>query len=175
MPGVLLPLLLVLKKSGEMRPILNLRVFNKSVARRTRKFRMLTVRALLQCVREGDWFTSLVLKDAYFHVPIFKTHRKFLCFAFMGMAYEYWCLPFGYSLAPHTFSKCVEAALGSLRHQGKIIIFYLDNLLVLSHSGNGEKRHHGIDRAPFPPGLCMNWEKKPLHFPAVSWSIWVSP
>jgi len=34
----------------EMRPILDLRILNKSVT--TRKFRMLTVRALLRCVRE---------------------------------------------------------------------------------------------------------------------------
>ena len=59
---------LVSKKSGEKRPILDLRVFNRFVA--ARKFRMLTVGALLRCVREGDWFTSLDLKDAYFHVPI---------------------------------------------------------------------------------------------------------
>ena len=77
---------LVSKKSGEKRPILDLRVFNRFVA--ARKFRMLTIRALLGCVREGDWFTSLDLKDAYFHIPVRPAHRKFLRFAFMGVAYE---------------------------------------------------------------------------------------
>ena len=56
---------------------------------------MLTIRALLRCVREGDWFTSLDLKNAYFHVPVRQVHRKFLRFAFMGVAYVYQCLPFG--------------------------------------------------------------------------------
>ena len=60
---------------------------------------MLTVGALFRCVREGDWLTSLDLKVAYFHVHVRQAHRKFLHFAFMGMAYEYQCLPFGYSLA----------------------------------------------------------------------------
>ena len=64
---------LVSKKSGEMRPILDLRVFNRFVA--ARKFRMLTIRALLRCVREGHWSTSLDLKDAYFHVPV-RQDRK---------------------------------------------------------------------------------------------------
>ena len=54
---------LVSKKSGEKVPILDLPVFNRFVA--ARKFRMLTIRPLLRCVREGDWFTSLDLKDAY--------------------------------------------------------------------------------------------------------------
>lgn len=74
------------------------------------------------------------LKDAYFHVPILKVHKKCFCFALMGVAYEYQCLPFSYALAPHTFSKCVEAALKPLRRQGKRIIFYLDALLILSPS-----------------------------------------
>ena len=107
-------------------------MFNKSVA--VRKFRMLTIRALLRFVRKGDWFTSLDLKDAYFHVPVRQAHRRFLRFAFMGVAYEYQCLPFGYSLAPRTFSKCVEAALGPLRRQGKRVLFYLDDLQILSSS-----------------------------------------
>jgi len=55
---------------------------------------------------------------------LFKAHRKFLCFAFMGVAYKYQCLAFGYSLALCTFSKCMEAALEPLRRQGKRILFY---------------------------------------------------
>jgi hypothetical protein len=149
---------LVSKKSGEMRPILDLRVFNRFVA--TRKFRMLTVGALFRCVREDDWFTSLDLKDAYFHVPVRQAHRKFLRFAFMGMAYEYQCLPFGYSLAPRTFSKCVETALEPLRRQGKRILFYLDDLLILSNSEETARRDTMlvINHLSFL-GFAINWEK----------------
>ena len=114
---------LVSKKSGEKRPILDLRVLNRFVA--ARKFRMLTIRALLRIVREGDWFTSLDLKDAYFHVPVRQAHRKFLSFAFMGVTYEYQCLPFSYSLAPRTFSKCVETALGPLRRQATSTTYFI--------------------------------------------------
>ena len=127
---------LVSKKSGEKRPILDLHVFNRFVA--TRKFRMLSIKALLRCVREDDWFTSLDLKDAYFHVPVQQAHRKIL--RFMGVAYEYQCLPFSYSLAPRIFSKCVEMALGPLRRQGKRVLFYLDDLLILSNSEEAARR-----------------------------------
>ncbi|XP_059892735.1 uncharacterized protein LOC132446441 [Gadus macrocephalus] len=149
---------LVSKKSGEKRPILDLRVFNRFVS--TRKFRMLTVGALFRCVREGDWFTSLDLKDAYFHVPVRQAHRKFLRFVFMGMAYEYQCLPFGNSLAPRTFSKCVETALEPLRRQGKRILFYLDDLLILSNSEETARRDTMlvINHLSFL-GFAINWEK----------------
>ena len=62
-------------------------------------------------VQPGDWFTTIDLKDAYFHVEIAPEHRKYLRFAFQGIAYEYNRLPFGYSLSPRTFSKCVATAL----------------------------------------------------------------
>jgi len=87
-----------------MRPILDLHVLNKSIV--TRKFRMFTVRALLQCVRLVH---VLGLQGCYFDIPILKAHRRFLHFAFMGVAYEYQCLLFGYALAPRTISKCVGA------------------------------------------------------------------
>ena len=33
-------------------------------------FHMLPIRRVLQCVKPGDWFTSIDLKDAYFHVTV---------------------------------------------------------------------------------------------------------
>ncbi len=66
-------------------------------------------------VRHGDWFTSIDLKDAYFHIKIYPPHRKFLRFAFLGVAYEYLVLPFGLSLSPRVFVKCTEAVLTPLR------------------------------------------------------------
>ena len=52
----------------------------------------------------GNWFTTIDLKDVYFHVEIAPEHRKYLRCAFQGIAYEYNRLPFGYSLSPRTFS-----------------------------------------------------------------------
>ena len=100
---------LVLKKTMEFRPILDLRSLNRHIA--CREFRMLTIKQLLGLVQPGDWFTTIDLNDAYFHVEIAPKHRKYLRFAFQGIAYEYNRLPFGYSLSPRTFSKCVATAL----------------------------------------------------------------
>lgn len=83
------------KKGGGMRPILDLRALNKHL--RQYRFRMLTHVTLLKFVRPGDWFTTLDLADAYYHIRIYPPHRKFLRFAFQGVIYEYLVLPFGRS------------------------------------------------------------------------------
>ena len=159
--GFYSPYFLVPKKSGGMRPILDLRVLNAAIVQRP--FRMLTVKQLLECVRPGDWMTSVDLKDAYFHIPIVPEHRKFLRFAVGESCYEYQRLPFGYSLAPRTFSKCVEAALEPLRRQGFRILTYIDDWLILAPSREGAQAHTAILMDHVSRlGLVINREKSVL-------------
>ncbi len=61
-------------------------------------------------------------------------HRRFLIFAFEGVAYQYKVLPFGPSLAPCTFTRCMDAALFPLRQIGIRILNYLDDWLILAQS-----------------------------------------
>ncbi|KAK5883800.1 hypothetical protein CesoFtcFv8_020091 [Champsocephalus esox] len=95
---------------------------------------MLTIKQVMECVHQGDWYISIDLKDDYFHITIIPKHRKFLRFSFQGIAYQFNRLPFGYSLAPRTFPKCVETALEPLRRGGMRVLFYLDDLLLLARS-----------------------------------------
>ena len=55
---------LVPKKTGGLRPILDLALFNKYIVERP--YHMLTIRRVFQWVKLGNWFTSIDLKDAYF-------------------------------------------------------------------------------------------------------------
>ncbi len=123
---------LVPKKDGGLRPILDLRRLNHALMRRP--FRMITLKQILSQICTEDWFCSLDLKDAYFHIQIAPHHRRFLRFAFEGVAYQYTVLPFGLSLAPRTFTKCMDAALSPLRQMGIRILNYLDDWLILAQS-----------------------------------------
>ena len=77
---------------------------------------------------------TIDLKDAYFLVPIHRIHRIYLRFAFGGIAYQFNALPFGLSLAPRVFTKCVEAAITPLRLRCLRVYNYLDDWLVAAHS-----------------------------------------
>ncbi len=127
---------LVHKKDGGLRPILDLRRLNHALMRRP--FRMITLKQILSQIRTEDWFCSLDLKDAYFHIQIAPHHRRFLRFAFEGVAYQYTVLPFGLSLAPRTFTKCMDAALSPLRQEWLILAqseveLLSHRTLILSH------------------------------------------
>ncbi len=103
---------LVPKKTGGIRPILSLSLFNKSIM--VRPFHMLTRECWNVCARK---ITACLwnLKDTYFHIPSIPKQRQFLCFLFQVMRYQCNCVPFGFSLAPQTFSKCAETALQPLK------------------------------------------------------------
>ncbi|KAK7907218.1 hypothetical protein WMY93_015830 [Mugilogobius chulae] len=120
------------KGSAALRPILDLRVLNKHLRRF--KFRMLTHKVLCRSIRREDWFTTIDLSDAYFHISVHPAHRKFLRFSYKETVYEYQVIPFGLSLAPRVFSKCVEAALAPLRATGIRIFSYIDDYLICSDS-----------------------------------------
>ena len=81
--GFLLPLFSH-SKARELvpRPILDLRVLNRHLRKYT--FRMLTHKVLCRSIRPGDWFVTIDLSDAYFHIAIHPAHRKFLRFAFQN-------------------------------------------------------------------------------------------
>ncbi len=77
---------LVPKKDGGLRPILDLRHLNQTLMKRP--FRMITSKQILSQICPGDWFFSIDLKDTYFHIQIAPHHRRFLRFAFEGVAYH---------------------------------------------------------------------------------------
>ena len=116
---------LVPKKEGGFRPILALRGLNSFL--KVLPFHMLKTAEVLQAFARQSWFTSINLKDAYFHVPIAPHHMPYLRFAFEGRAYQYRVLPFGLSLAPRIFTRCMRAALAPMQATGMQILSYLDD------------------------------------------------
>ncbi len=118
---------------------------------------MITLKQILAQIRPRDWFSSVDLKDAYFHIQITPHHRCFLRFSFEGTAYQSSVLPFGLALAPSTFSKCLDAALSPLRASRMRILNYLDDWLILAQSRDTLLSHIASSL-----GLCVNKQKSIL-------------
>ncbi len=63
------------KEGWGLRPILDLERLRHAA-------QMLTLRQIMPQIRSEDWFVTIDLKDAYFHISILLCHRKFLRFTF---------------------------------------------------------------------------------------------
>ncbi len=124
--GFYSPYFIVPKKSGGLRPILDLRVLNRSLHKLP--FKMLTQKRIFECIRPRDWFAAIDLKDAYFHVSILPRHRPFLRFAFEGRAYQYKVLQAG------PVSPRLHESLGGSPCSHERTLNYLDDWLILAQS-----------------------------------------
>ncbi len=61
-------LFVVTKKSGKWRPVIDLSPLNKSIKKT--KFKMETIKIVLSSIQANQWFMSIDLTNAYFHIPI---------------------------------------------------------------------------------------------------------
>ena len=120
------------KKSGDLRPILNLRPLNKMLSKKS--FKMETLQTVSRAVQPGDWLVSLDLQDAYLHIPIFWKDRKYLRFKIQNQAYQFKVLPFGLTAAPRIFTKVLAPLAQVARSEGIHVFPYLDDWLVKAPS-----------------------------------------
>lgn len=81
------------------------------------------------------------LKDAYFTVPVWKNHQKFLRFVWKETMYEFACLPFGLASAPRVFTKLMKPVVGLLRQLGIRLIVYLDDMPIIAQSRDIALQH----------------------------------
>lgn len=54
------------------------------------------------------------MKDTYFQIPIWQQDWWFLRFGFEGKVFKFRVVPFGISLAPQTFTRCMDAVLAPM-------------------------------------------------------------
>jgi hypothetical protein len=127
------------KKTGDLRPVLNLRPLNQFLT--APKFKMETLSNVCRMLRPGDWMTSIDLSDAFLHVSINPAHRKYLRFRWNNKSYQFRTLPFGLSLSPWVFTKMVRPVLKWAREQGIRISAYLDDIILAATSKEEAKLH----------------------------------
>ena len=121
------PIFPVVKATGKLRIILNLKQFNEHVE--YLHFKMDNIKIVLSNVTEGCFMTSLDLKHAYHSVKIDEEYQKFLKFNWNGL-YQYTCYPNGLGPCPRKFTKLMKVPLSHLREQMHIVIGYLDDFFM---------------------------------------------
>lgn len=113
------------KKHGQIRVILNLKSFNKTVD--YHHFKMETLHSAIQLVKANAWFGSIDLKEAFHSVKIIPSHRRFLRFYWKGKKYQFVCMPNGLASAPRVWTKLLKPVFSYLRKLGFANVAYIDD------------------------------------------------
>ena len=116
------------KKDGTYRTILNLKFLNKECQKE--HFKMETLQQAIHMVKPGAYLASIDIKDAFYSVPIYEGHKKYLKFMWQGNAFQFRAMPNGYVDAMRVFTKLLKPAFSTLRDLGHESVIYVDDSLL---------------------------------------------
>ena len=116
------------KKSGGLRPVINLKPLNQFLYLQT--FKMEGLSDLKVLLEPNNFIITIDLSDAYMTLPIEEESRNYLCFQFQNQMFQFCVLPFGLNDAPKAFTKTLKPPVGTLRSLGFKVVVYLDDIIV---------------------------------------------
>ena len=160
-PGFYSRLFLVRKATGEWRPIIDLSSLNVFV--HCPSFTMETPRSILRALHQGQWLTSLDLKDAYFYIGIHPADRRYLRFCHNGTSWQFTVLPFGLSTSLRVFTKILKPVLAYAHLHRVRLHMYLDDWVL-----NPGTHQEALEQTSWLKSLCqklglvLNLEKSDL-------------
>ncbi|CAG8776292.1 4627_t:CDS:2, partial [Gigaspora margarita] len=132
-------ILVIDKKDGKKRVVLNLRLINTFI--KHTHFKMESINIVKNLIRRNDYMASIDIKDAFFHIPLHPSARKFFAFDFLGCRFCFKCLPFSLMSCPRIFTKILKPVIKELRSRGICIVAYLDDLLIMAKGKQALERN----------------------------------
>lgn len=124
------PIVIVRKKSGEIRMCVDYRRLN-AVTRRD-SFPLPRIEESLDAVGGAKYFSSIDLASGYYQLAVAEEDKEKTAFTCPFGLFEFNRLPFGLCNAPATFQRLMQSVMHD--HIFRILICYLDDLLVFSGS-----------------------------------------
>ena len=127
------PIFIRPNKDDTHRMILNLKYLNENID--THHFKMESIKNALNMVTENCYMASVDLKHAFYTVPIYSAHQKFLKF-YWHKPYMFMVMPNGYSDAMRVFTKLLKPPFAHLRAEGYLSVVYVDDSLLVGENYN---------------------------------------
>ena len=90
-----------------------------SVFSHKKKFKkMETAEVIRASLKQGQWVTSIDIKDAYLHVPMHQKAQRYLRFQTKQGVFQFVSLPFGIATAPLEFTILAKEVKALARSRG---------------------------------------------------------
>lgn len=125
------PVILVKKKTGELRMCIDYRVLNKLLL--GLNYPIPLIEDQLDVLSGKKYFSILDLKDGFHHIKIAEESRKYTSFITPFGQYEFLCMPFGLKVAPARFQRFVNEVLKELIVSGDVVV-YFDDIMVATET-----------------------------------------
>ncbi|GFT11083.1 hypothetical protein TNCV_1084391 [Trichonephila clavipes] len=115
------------KKDGSSRMCIDYRKLNQKLVKD--KFPLPLTEDVLDTLQEAKVYSTLDLRNGFFHVNVNEDYRKYTSFIYSGGQFEFNKVPFGLSTSPGVFQHYVSSIFRDLTRKG-IVISYLDDLVI---------------------------------------------
>lgn len=125
------PIVLTKKKNGERRMCVDYRVLNKVTVRDNCPLPL--IEDQLDVLAGKKYFTTLDLKDGFFHIQMHEDSVKYTSFVTPLSQFEYLRMPFGLKGAPLKFQRYVTKIFKEQISAGEISV-YLDDFLIATET-----------------------------------------
>lgn len=124
------PIVLCKKKNGDHRLCIDYRKLNRKMIKD--KFPLPLIEEVIDKLENSRVFTSLDLKNGFFHVPMDPKSTKYTSFVTHEGQYEFLRVPFGLSNSPSVFQRYIYSVFRNLIRSNTLIV-YMDDLVIPSN------------------------------------------
>ncbi|XP_076686111.1 uncharacterized protein LOC143378248, partial [Andrena cerasifolii] len=124
------PIVLVVKKDGTIRICIDFRHLNKKIVKD--RYPLPLIEDELDSLQGAKVFSTLDLKNGFFHVPIEEGSQKYTAFVVPNGHYEFLRVPFGLCNSPAVFQRFIHAVFRELIAVGMVRV-YMDDIIVLAN------------------------------------------
>lgn len=151
------PIVLVKKKDGTKRLCVDFQLLNKKIVKD--RYPLPLIEDQLDALQNARVFSTLDLKNGFFHVRVDESSRKYTAFIVPDGHFEFLRVPFGLCNSPAIFQKFVNVIFKDLVHEGAVLI-YMDDLIVPAMDyETGLRNLERVLNAASQSGLSINWKK----------------
>lgn len=123
------PIVLIRKRSGDIRLCVDYRELNKVIVRDN--FPTPLIDDHLDRLKGKKFFTKLDLKNGFYHVKINESSVPYTAFVTPLGQFEFLKMPMGLSNSPNVFARFTFDVFHELISQGKLLV-YFDDILIAS-------------------------------------------
>ena len=122
------PVVLVRKKTGDVRFCVDFRIINSFTI--ANNYPLPPLQTMIDDLHDSKVFTSLDARSAYWAIPVEPSDRPKTAFSDGSRLWQFRRMPYGLRTAPQTFQKTINLVLSSVL--GRHTAAYLDDVVIFS-------------------------------------------